>query len=115
MLLGVQFLAVGAFCSICLWTYAVNALLAVVLWPARRGVSALWRSLGLVEGRLALAGWALASLALALGLLSADQALAARGMPDAGQLLGAAPSVITSYSIHYTKLYEASLQSAPGA
>jgi len=94
MLLGVQFLAVGAFCSICLWTYAVNALLAVVLWPARRGVSALWRSLGLVEGRLALAGWALASLALALGLLSADQALAARGMPDAGQLLGAAPSTL---------------------
>ncbi len=38
-LLAVQAFSIGAFCSLCIWTYGANAVAAASLWPARRGLS----------------------------------------------------------------------------
>jgi len=84
VLFGLQGFVIKAFCRLCLATYAVNAVLAVALWPARQskqGLSAL--------GRLALTGWAIAVASLAGGVLAWNGTLVARAANRAGTLLGA--------------------------
>jgi protein-disulfide isomerase/uncharacterized membrane protein len=74
-LLGVQVFSIGALCTACLFTYVLGGAALLVLLPAWRGLRdpgpALWRS----EGRLALAGWVLGTLALTGAVVAAETAL----------------------------------------
>jgi protein-disulfide isomerase/uncharacterized membrane protein len=88
LLLGLQAFVIKAFCKLCLATYALNAVGLAVLWPARRAAGAVGQTAGRTEGRLALAGWALVTLALGGGVLAADIALGARAAQRARNLLG---------------------------
>jgi protein-disulfide isomerase/uncharacterized membrane protein len=83
VLLGLQGFVIKAFCRLCLATYAVNAVVAVALWPARRlkgGPAAL--------GRLAFTAWAIAAAGIASGVFAWNGALVARAANRAGTLLG---------------------------
>jgi protein-disulfide isomerase/uncharacterized membrane protein len=97
VLLGVQALSIRAFCTLCLTTYVLNAATFALLWPARRGAGAVSGTAGTTTGRLVIAGWTLASLAIAGGVLAAESALAQREKARIGTLLGSpappAPSV----------------------
>ncbi len=84
LLLGLQGFVIKAFCKLCLATYAVNAGVAIALWPARHpkdGPGAL--------GRLAIMAWAIAATGIAGGVFSWNGALVARAANRAGTLLGA--------------------------
>lgn len=83
-LLALQAFSIGAFCALCLATYAVNAVALALLWPARR---APLHALAARAARPLVAGWALASLAACAAVASGDSALAAR-QPSATALLG---------------------------
>ena len=94
VLLGVQLFAVKAFCKLCVLTYAVNALTLMLLVPTRRGGAAMMGGARYAEGRIALAGWALATLATAGAVVAADKAMDARAAPDRADatLLGGSPT-----------------------
>jgi serine/threonine-protein kinase len=86
LLLGVQAFSIGAFCKLCLATYAVNAALLALLWPQRRaGAEALGRG----DGRLLALGWLLASLACVSSVWAADGWLRTRAAHRAASVLGA--------------------------
>ena len=87
-LLGLQAFSIKAFCKLCLATYVLNAAGLAVLWPARRALGDLRTTAGRTEGRLALGGWAVTTLAVAGGVLAADAALAARAAQRAATMLG---------------------------
>jgi protein-disulfide isomerase/uncharacterized membrane protein len=87
-LLGLQAFSIKAFCKLCLATYALNAAGLAVLWPARRAVGEVRTTAGRTEGRLALGGWAVTTLAVAGGVLAADAALAARAAQRGATMLG---------------------------
>lgn len=88
MLLGVQAFAIHAYCKLCLTTYLLNALGLVLLLPARRSGGTVWRaSLG-TEGRLALAGWILGSVAFGAAVVAADRVLSFRQDERAASILG---------------------------
>jgi protein-disulfide isomerase/uncharacterized membrane protein len=89
VLLGLQAFSIRAFCTLCLVTYALNAACLALLWPARRAAGAVAPAARVESGRLALAGWALGSLAVVGGVLAADNALAQREKARIGSLLGA--------------------------
>ena len=96
VLLGIQVFAIRALCKLCILTYAVNALAFVVLLPTRRGSSALRGGVRYPEGRVALLGWALGSVAVLAAVVASDKALAARRSGGAASVLGApaaAPSL----------------------
>jgi protein-disulfide isomerase/uncharacterized membrane protein len=84
VLLGVQALAIGAYCKLCLLTYALNGAALYVLWPARAAplLSAV------PSGRLLGMGWGLASLASVLFALAWNAGLAERAERRAGSVLG---------------------------
>jgi protein-disulfide isomerase/uncharacterized membrane protein len=91
-LLGVQALAIKAFCGLCILTYLLSCGALVALWPGRRGLAAA-AALGRSDGRLALGAWLLAVLAVAGFVLALDAALLARAANRQAHLLGApAPS-----------------------
>lgn len=94
-LLGVQTLAVQAFCSVCILTYVLGALALVALLPAWRGALDPGGALRRVEGRLAVAGWALGSLALAAAVLGAESTLDYREQRRQVALLGAPAPIPT--------------------
>jgi len=80
----VQYYYIGQWCQLCVATYAMNAIAFAALWPAwRAALSPLFGG----AGRVAFAGWLLASLVAAAGALGAD-ALAAAAAP--ADLLGQA-------------------------
>jgi protein-disulfide isomerase/uncharacterized membrane protein len=100
-LLGVQALAIKAFCGLCILTYVLSGLALGALWPARRGAGAAGAALGRSDGRLALGAWLLGVLAIAGFVLAAEAALAARAENRQAHLLGApvaasAPSATTA-------------------
>ncbi len=78
VLLGVQLVVIKAFCKLCLLTYAVNALAFMILLPTRRNGASLGAGLRYNEGRVAIAGWGLGTLALVAAVLAFDMALAPR-------------------------------------
>jgi len=78
VLLGVQLVLIKAFCKLCLLTYAVNALSLMILLPTRRNGAALGPGMRYNEGRVAIAGWGLGTLALVAGVLAFNMALASR-------------------------------------
>jgi protein-disulfide isomerase/uncharacterized membrane protein len=88
VLLGIQALAIHAFCKLCLLTYVLNALGVVVLSKARAAGGAAGQAPRTMDGRLVVAGWALGSLALAAAVLGSDRALAYREHGRTASLLG---------------------------
>ena len=95
LLLGVQAVAIKAFCTLCLVTYALTAGALVALWPARRGALGLGAALDRAEGRLALVGWSLGTLALTAAVLAGEVTLDLREAQRQARLLGApAPAPI---------------------
>jgi protein-disulfide isomerase/uncharacterized membrane protein len=89
-LLGVQALAIKAYCALCILTYALSASALWALWPARRAALAAGAPLGRPEGRLAFGAWAIATLAIAFGVLASEAALGARAATRQATLLGGA-------------------------
>jgi len=87
-LLGIQALAIHAFCKACLLTYAVNGAAFWLLLPARRFGGVLQDNLKQPAGRLVLGGWVLASLALAFAAAGADRTLIYRARQREASLLG---------------------------
>ena len=95
VLLGIQLVLIKAFCKLCLLTYAVNALAFMLLLPTRRQGASLGAGLRYSEGRIAIAGWGLGTLAIAGGVLAFDMALASRASARTASdpsLLGAGAS-----------------------
>ncbi|MFQ5790229.1 MAG: vitamin K epoxide reductase family protein, partial [Acidobacteriota bacterium] len=78
VLLGLQAFSIGAFCSLCLWTYGINGAALVTLLPARTAVGELGHVLRQAELRMALAGWALGTVALGLSVGAAELAFGER-------------------------------------
>lgn len=88
-LFGIQLVAIRAFCKVCLLTYAIGALGLVLALPARRDGRVVGEALLRPDGRLAFAGWALATLALAAAVLAGEKALDLRQHERARLVLGA--------------------------
>ncbi len=81
-LLGVQALSIGAFCSLCLWTYAANGWAFVCLLPARRAPAEPLPPARLAVDRvLVRAFWLTAGLVLA-AVLVIDHGLGDRGAAE---------------------------------
>ena len=89
VLLGVQAFAIHAYCTFCIVTYLLSAAALFALFPARRALRAAGTSAARAEGRLALAGWALGTFAVAGAVLASDATLAVRAAHRQATLLGA--------------------------
>ncbi len=89
----VQYYYIGQWCRLCVATYAMNAIALVVLWPARR--AALSPLVG-GAGRVAFAGWLLASLVAVGGALGADALAAATAPADLLGQASASPAAAAS-------------------
>jgi len=85
VLFGLQAFSIGAYCKLCLATYAVNAVMLALLWPWRAASPA---ALASSAGRLVFSGWLLASLALVAGVWAGDGWLRSRATRRAAVLLG---------------------------
>ncbi len=83
-LLAVQAFSIGAYCTLCLLTYAVNAALLALLWPAR---AAALQPLAAPGARTLVAGTLLAGLMAIAAVAASDRALVAR-QPSADSALG---------------------------
>ena len=98
-LLAVQAFAIGAYCPLCLGTYALGLGAFVALWPARRGAGVLARLPGDGEGRVSLVGLGIAAIAVSAGVAALVlQMQARRALRDAtmlGSPLAAGPSTPT--------------------
>jgi protein-disulfide isomerase/uncharacterized membrane protein len=88
VLLGVQLVAIKAFCKLCIVTYLLNALSLVLLLPVRRDGAVLGEALRLVEGRVAFTGALVTIVALAAGMVAGTSALRRREDARAGEALG---------------------------
>lgn len=89
VLLGVQAFAIHVYCKLCILTYFLSAAALFALLPARRAARGAGAAATRPEGRLALAGWVLGTLALAGAVLASDLTLAARAVRRQATLLGA--------------------------
>jgi protein-disulfide isomerase/uncharacterized membrane protein len=87
-LLGVQAFAVRAFCTLCILTYLLGTSALLALLPAWRKALGSGAVLRGIEGRLAVAGWALGTLAVAAAVLAAESTLDYREQRRAVALLG---------------------------
>jgi len=92
LLLGLQAAVIKAFCKFCLATYAVNLLLLAALWPARSLAEA-GRVLDSPSARRGLVSWAVASLAVAFGILALNAGLVERKTLAEGSILGTPPLI----------------------
>jgi len=86
LLFGIQAFAIGAYCRLCLATYALNLAAVVCLWPARSAMGAV---LARGEARRALSVWAVGSVVVAVAVGAVDSALASAGARQETNLLGA--------------------------
>jgi protein-disulfide isomerase/uncharacterized membrane protein len=91
VLLGVQVVAIHAFCKLCLLTYALNALALLLLLPARRDGAVVGEAVTRRDGRLVFAGWALTTLSVALAVYAVEKALDSRERLRGATVLGAPP------------------------
>jgi protein-disulfide isomerase/uncharacterized membrane protein len=87
-LLGVQVVAIKAYCGLCLATYVLNAAGIALLLPARGAVAQLSGAATGGEGRLACWSWMLTALGLAGAVVAAEGALRARAELRAATILG---------------------------
>jgi protein-disulfide isomerase/uncharacterized membrane protein len=88
LLLGIQAVAIRAFCRLCLLTYVLNALALVALLPARQDGSVVGEAVTRREGRLAFMAWLVASLAITAGVAIAELGLRRGQAASAGAVLG---------------------------
>jgi protein-disulfide isomerase/uncharacterized membrane protein len=88
LLLGVQAFSIGAFCALCILTYALAAAALFALLPAWRGALGLGSGLGAPEGRLVVAGWVLGTVAIGGAVFAGDLALDYREQRRQASLLG---------------------------
>jgi protein-disulfide isomerase/uncharacterized membrane protein len=88
LLLGVQAFAIHAYCKLCILTYVLSAVGLVALLPARRAVRGTPATAAGLEGRLALAGWVLGTLAVAGAVFAANATLRSRAAYRQATLLG---------------------------
>jgi len=88
-LLGVQAFAIRAYCWFCILTYLLSAAALFALFPAVRAARAVGSAPARVEGRLAIAGWVLGTVAATAFVLAANTTLAARAAQRQATLLGA--------------------------
>src|SRR3990172_7233792 len=86
LLFGIQAFAIGAYCRLCLATYAVNLAPVVPLLPVRSKIGAV---LAQVAALRALSVWAVGSVVVAVAVGAVDQALASAGARQETTLLGA--------------------------
>ncbi len=84
-LLGVQTLAIGALCSLCLWTYVANAAILISVWPARRRVRN--PSETAVE-RFLIRAWGLTTALIISGTLVVNDGLSKRAAAGDLSILG---------------------------
>jgi serine/threonine-protein kinase len=96
VLLGVQMVAIRAFCRLCLLTYAVNVLALLLVVNARRDGAVVGQAVRRTDGRVALAGWVLATLALGVAVLASEVGLSYREKERLATLLGPAPAASPS-------------------
>lgn len=89
LLLGVQAFAIHAYCKLCILTYLLSAAALVALFPARHAARAAATAAARTEGRLAIGGWALGTLAVVGAVLASNATLAARAAHRQATLLGA--------------------------
>ncbi|HSD67449.1 MAG TPA: thioredoxin domain-containing protein [Vicinamibacteria bacterium] len=89
VLLGVQAFAIRAYCRFCILTYLLSAGALVTLVPAWRAARLAGAAAARIDGRLAVAGWVLGTLALTGAVLASDTTLAARALRRQATLLGA--------------------------
>ena len=94
ILFGLQAFAIGAYCKLCIGTYAANIAALALLWPWRGVVSSAMGTLLAGEGRRAFVVWGLGSLVLAVAIVSVERALASMAPAQQQTLLGevSAPS-----------------------
>ena len=87
-LFGIQAFAIGAFCSLCLVTYGVNMVTAILLFPWASKLGSIKTTLLGAEGSRAFAVWMLGSLVFLVSVVSLDRVLASEAVrqPD---MLGA--------------------------
>jgi protein-disulfide isomerase/uncharacterized membrane protein len=93
VLLGVQMVAIRAFCRLCLLTYALNVLALLLVAGVRREPRVGGQALRTPDGRLVLAGWLFAVLALGGAVLASEVSLSYREKDRLATLLGPAPAV----------------------
>jgi protein-disulfide isomerase/uncharacterized membrane protein len=89
VLLGVQAFAIHAYCTFCILTYLLSAAALFALFPARRALRSAGTAAARTEGRLAVGGWVLGTLAVAAAVFAADATLAVRAAHRQATLLGA--------------------------
>jgi protein-disulfide isomerase/uncharacterized membrane protein len=89
VLLGVQALAIHAFCKLCLLTYVLAALAFAALWPARRAAAQAGALFARPDGRLALAGAAAGAVAILAFVFAANTTLRHRATDRTARMLGA--------------------------
>jgi protein-disulfide isomerase/uncharacterized membrane protein len=86
LLFGIQAFAIGAYCELCLATYAVNLAAVVTLLPVRSKIPGVFAP---GEARRALSVWAVGTVVVAVAVGAVDQALASAGARPQANLLGA--------------------------
>jgi protein-disulfide isomerase/uncharacterized membrane protein len=96
VLLGVQMVALRTFCRLCLLTYAFNVLALVLLVGARRDGAVVGQAVRRTDGRVALAGWLLAALALGVAVFASEIGLSYREKQRMETVLGPLPSAAPS-------------------
>jgi uncharacterized membrane protein len=79
-LLGLQAFLIHAYCKVCIFTYLLSTGAFIAILPARRAIRRIPASAANTEGRLALAGWIVGTLAFAAFVWGIDAMLNARSM-----------------------------------
>ncbi len=87
-LLGIQAFSIKGFCKLCIATYLLSAAAFAALFPAWRGLARIRSALTRADGRLALGGWALGSLAVIAAVAGANSAFGQRALRRQTTLLG---------------------------
>ncbi len=88
VLLALQAFSIGAYCTLCLSTYAVNAAALVLLFPFRHHLSLLSGLVARPEARLLGAAWILATIAFLAGAWGVEAALTEREARRTASILG---------------------------
>jgi serine/threonine-protein kinase len=96
VLLGVQMVAVRAFCRLCLLTYAVNVLALMMLAGSRRDGPIVGQAVRRSDGRLVFAGGLMAALALGAAVLASEIGLSYREQDRMAAVLGPLPAPVPS-------------------
>jgi protein-disulfide isomerase/uncharacterized membrane protein len=96
VLLGVQMVAIRAFCRLCLLTYALTVLAAVLLARSRRDGAVVGQAVRRPDGRLVFAGWLLATLALGAAVLASEVGLSYREKDRLAAVLAPPPAVTSA-------------------